>query len=72
VPLDSDARYHADFSLTQSREGGLDVDYAINVGEAAVAELINRIHGWRVDVNRLRKQLELNGAYAPSTGQGDP
>lgn len=64
VTLEKGARYLADFSLVQGRVGRLDIDYTVDVGEAAVAELTSRIYGFGTDSIRLREALILNGADA--------
>ena len=64
VRLEKDARYVADFSLIQGRVGHLDIDYSVDVGEAAVAELVSRVYGFGSDAIRIREQLSLNGPGA--------
>ncbi|MBE0550479.1 MAG: SufD family Fe-S cluster assembly protein [Rubrivivax sp.] len=64
VRLDKGARYVADFSLIQGRVGRLDIDYTVDVGEAALAELTSRIYGFGSDAIRLRERLCLNGVGA--------
>jgi ABC-type transport system involved in Fe-S cluster assembly, permease component len=62
--LEKDARYLADFSLIRGRVGRLDIDYSVNVGEAAEAELTSRIYGFGSDAIRIREQLKLDGQGA--------
>ncbi|NWG87904.1 MAG: SufD family Fe-S cluster assembly protein [Hydrogenophilaceae bacterium] len=64
VILEKGARYLADFSLIQGRVGQLDIDYSVDVGEAAVAELVNRVYGFGSDAIRIREQLNLDGVGA--------
>ena len=64
VTLEQGAHYKAEFSLIQGRVGRLDIDYAVDVGEAAVAELVSRIYGFSSDSIRIREQLALNGPNA--------
>jgi len=64
VTLDKGARYLADFSLVEGRVGRLDIDYTVDVGEAAVAELTSRVYGFGTDSIRLREALALNGVGA--------
>lgn len=64
VSLETGARYLADFSLLQGRAGRLDMDYAVDVGEAALAELTSRVYGSGSDMIRIREQLHLNGPGA--------
>lgn len=64
VSLEKGARYVADFRLLQGRVGHLDIDYAVDVGEAAVAELTSRVYGFGEDAIRIRERLALNGAGA--------
>ena len=58
------ARYRADFSLLHGRVGDLDVDYAVDAGEWAVAELFSRVYGAGTDVIRIRERVDLNGESA--------
>jgi hypothetical protein len=60
VTLEKGARYLADFSLIQGRVGRLDIDYTVDVGEAALAELSSRVYGFGTDKIRIREQLRLN------------
>jgi uncharacterized protein len=64
VVLEKKARLLADFSLIQGRVGGLDIDYTVEVGESALAELSSRIYGFGSDVIRLREKVMLNGEGA--------
>jgi hypothetical protein len=62
--LEKGARYVGEFSLIQGRVGRLDIDYSVDVGEAAVAELVTRVYGFGSDAIRIREQLDLNGPGA--------
>ncbi|MGQ9686666.1 MAG: SufB/SufD family protein [Thiobacillaceae bacterium] len=64
VKLGEAALYRADFSLTQGRVGRLKVDYDVDVGAAASAELTSRVYGHLGDEIDLREVLRLNGAHA--------
>jgi len=64
VHLGQGARYLADFSLLHGRVGRLDIDYAVTVGEGALAELTSRVYGFADDAIRLRERLDLDGAGA--------
>ena len=64
VTLEQGARYLSDFSLIRGRVGRLDLDYAVDLGAAAVAELTSRVYGFGTDAIRLRERLALNGANA--------
>lgn len=64
IVLEKGARYQADFSLLQGRVGRLDIDYAVEVGEAAVAELASRIYGFAADTLHIREQMKLDGSRA--------
>jgi hypothetical protein len=64
VQLGRGARYLADFSLLHGRVGRLDIDYAVSVGEAAIAELTSRVYGFADDAIRLRERLDLDGTGA--------
>jgi len=64
VQLGRGARYRADFSLLHGRVGQLDIDYAVSVGEAALAELTSRIYGFADDAIHLRERLDLDGRGA--------
>jgi Fe-S cluster assembly scaffold protein SufB len=64
VILDPRARYVSDFSLIRGRVGRLDIDYTVNVGEAAMAELGSRVYGYGSDVIRIRESVDLNGRQA--------
>lgn len=64
IKLEAGARLQSDFSLLQGRVGRLEVDYLVDVGAAAVAELLSRVYGHGKDVILLRERLLLSGAGA--------
>jgi hypothetical protein len=64
IALYKGARYLADFSLIQGRVGRLDIDYTVEVGESAEAELTSRVYGFGSDAIRIREQLKLDGPGA--------
>lgn len=64
IKLEAGARLHSDFSLLQGRVGRLEVNYLVDVGEAAVAELLSRVYGYGKDAIVLRERLLLSGAGA--------
>lgn len=64
IRLDKGARYHSDFSLLQGRVGLLDIDYVIDVGTDAVAELTSRVYGHITDEIQMREQINLDGERA--------
>ncbi len=64
VSLGKGARYLADFSLLHGRVGELDIDYEVEVGEAALAELVSRVYGYDTDAIRIRERLRLDGSGA--------
>ena len=64
VTVGSGAHYRADFSLVQGRVGNLVINYNVNVGEAAVAELISKVHGHVTDEIHINERVSLNGDNA--------
>jgi len=64
VELGHLARYRADFSLVQGRVGKLDIDYSVDVGKEAVAELTSKVYGHVTDEIRIRERIDLNGDNA--------
>lgn len=64
IQLDKEARYRSDFSLLQGRVGLLDVDYIVEVGPGAIAELTSRVYGHVTDQIRMREQINLEGERA--------
>lgn len=64
VELERGARLLADFSLVTGLVGRLDVDFDVNVGEGAVAELTSRVFGHGTDRIRLKERLVLAGRNA--------
>jgi Fe-S cluster assembly scaffold protein SufB len=64
VRLGRGARYVADFSLVHGRVGHLDIDYQVEVGPEAVAELTSKIYGHGRDRVRIREAVRLNGERA--------
>ena len=66
VAVGKNARYFTDFTLTSGRVGKLDIDYAVNVGENAVAELTARVFGHATDDIRIRDKVVLAGENSRS------
>lgn len=64
VTVGPGARYRADFSLVQGRVGELDIDYTVDVGADALAELTSKVYGYGNDVIRIQEVVRLNGANA--------
>jgi Fe-S cluster assembly scaffold protein SufB len=64
IRLGPGARYLADFSLVQGQVGRLDIDYDVDVGAEAVAELTSKVYGHGNDRIRIRETVRLNGERA--------
>jgi Fe-S cluster assembly scaffold protein SufB len=64
VALERGARLFSDFSLVTGLVGKLDVDFDVNVGEDAVAELTSKVFGHGTDKIRLKERLVLAGRNA--------
>ncbi|TCS71750.1 hypothetical protein EDC61_10893 [Sulfuritortus calidifontis] len=64
VKVGEEAHFRADFSLTQGRVGKLDIDYEVEVGRAATAELMSKIYGHLADRIDLSERVHLNGEDA--------
>ena len=64
IRLGPRACYLADFSLVQGRVGRLDIDYEVDVGAEAVAELTSKVYGHGNDHIRIREAVRLNGERA--------
>jgi Fe-S cluster assembly scaffold protein SufB len=57
-------RYVSDFTLTAGRVGLLKVDYQVQVGEEALAEITARVFGHATDQIHLRDEMTLGGRNA--------
>jgi Fe-S cluster assembly scaffold protein SufB len=64
VEVHPGGRYFSDFSLTTGRVGLLDVDYQVQVGDDAVAEIAARVYGHATDEISLRDEMTLGGRNA--------
>jgi Fe-S cluster assembly scaffold protein SufB len=64
VRVGRDGRYFGDFSLGTGRVGRLDIDYAVEVGEGAVAELLARVFGHANDEISIKEKVALNGSHS--------
>jgi len=64
VRLDRGARYFSDFALTTGRVGRLAIDYRVEAGDGAVAELTARVFGRGDDEIRIAEELALVGRGA--------
>ncbi|MCE8429449.1 MAG: SufD family Fe-S cluster assembly protein [Candidatus Methanoperedens sp.] len=61
VKVGKNGRYLADFSLITGMVGKLGIDYTIEVGENAVAELIARVFGHGDDEISIKERVVLEG-----------
>jgi len=61
VVVNPKGRYFADFSLTTGRVGKLAIDYRVETGADAVAELTARVHGRENDEIRIQEAVVLTG-----------
>jgi Fe-S cluster assembly scaffold protein SufB len=64
VSLGPHARYFSDFSLTTGRVGRLEMDYRVEAGAHAVAEIGARVFGHGSDRIRIKDEVYLNGECA--------
>ena len=64
VKIGKSARYFSDFTLTTGRVGKLNIDYVVQVGEDAVAELTAKVFGRGTDEINIKEKIELNGENA--------
>jgi hypothetical protein len=58
------AHFRADFRLVEGRVGRLDIDYEVEVGEGATAELTSRVFARGTDEVRISERVHLSGAHA--------
>jgi len=61
VKVEKGGRYFSDFSLTTGNVGVLDIDYAVEAGENAIAELTARVFGHARDDIKIKEAVVLAG-----------
>ena len=64
IRLESGAQLFSRFALVVGRVGQLDIDYDVDVGTDAIAELTSKVYGRGTDRIRIRERLVLSGANA--------
>ena len=64
VTIGKNGRYFSDFTLIEGRVGTLDIDYAIEAKENAVAELTARVFGHGSDAINIKEKVVLSGDNA--------
>lgn len=64
VKIGKGGRYTSEFTLTDGRVGSLAIDYDVEAGEDAVAELTARVFGHVSDEIRIRERVVLAGENA--------
>lgn len=64
--INSEGRLRSSFILAKGRVGKLDVDYNVEIGEKAVAELVTKAYGKKEDKIRIKETSFLNGYGAKS------
>jgi len=66
VRIEKGGRYFSDFSLTTGHVGVLDIDYAVEAGEDAIAELTARVFGHAKDDIKIKESVALDGKRSKS------
>jgi Fe-S cluster assembly scaffold protein SufB len=61
VRIGKGGRYFADFTLTSGHVGRLNMDYTVEAGENAVAELTARVFGHADDDIKIKEKVVLSG-----------
>jgi Fe-S cluster assembly scaffold protein SufB len=64
VKVNRNGKYYTDFTLINGRVGKLGIDYAVEAGENAVAELVTRVFGHARDVIVIEEKVVLAGENA--------
>ncbi len=64
VNVGKNGRYYTDFTLVNGRVGKLAIDYAVEAGENAVAELTTHVFGHASDQIRIKEKIVLAGENA--------
>jgi hypothetical protein len=64
VKIGRNGRYFSEFTLIDGRVGTLDIDYAVDAGENAVAELTARVFGHANDQIKIKETVVLAGENA--------
>ncbi len=66
VVVEKGGSYFSDFSLTTGRVGVLDIDYTVEAGEDAMAEMTARVFGHGKDDIKIKESVALDGKRAKS------
>ena len=61
VTIAKRGRYFSDFTLTTGMVGVMDIDYSVEAGEDAVAELTARVFGHAKDIIKIKEKVVLAG-----------
>lgn len=61
VKVRKNGRYFTDFTLISGRVGKLGIDYSVEAGENAIAELIAKVFGHADDVIKIKEEVLLQG-----------
>jgi Fe-S cluster assembly scaffold protein SufB len=61
IKIRTGGSYFSDFNIITGKVGKLDIDYSVEVGEKAVAELIARIFGHGSDDIKINEKVSLAG-----------
>ena len=64
IELGKGAQLFSDFALVSGQVGWLNIDYDVDVGENAIAELTSKVHGRGNDHIRIRERVVLAGTNA--------
>jgi Fe-S cluster assembly scaffold protein SufB len=62
IKVGKNGKYFSDFTLTDGRVGNLEIDYEVNAGDGAIAELTARVFGHADDGIKIKEKVVLAGA----------
>lgn len=61
IKVGKNGRYFSDFTLTDGRVGSLEIDYEVDAGDGAIAELTARVFGHADDEIKIKEKVVLSG-----------
>jgi Fe-S cluster assembly scaffold protein SufB len=61
INIRKNGKYFSDFTLTDGRVGRLEIDYRVDAGEGAIAELTARVFGHDDDEIKIKEKIVLSG-----------
>jgi Fe-S cluster assembly scaffold protein SufB len=64
ISVGKKSSYFSEFKLVEGAVGNFDMNYAVDVGDFGIAELVAKLYGKKNDRIKIKESIHLNGIYS--------